>query len=336
MAFDIASVRRDYRDIDAEWAACRHAAALFDFSFMARARVSGPGALGLMERFTARALGSMPAGAIRYALRADAQGVLVADLTVWRLGDDVFEVMSGRHEDITDLAARAPRGAIVADLTGDTAVLALQGPQALTTLDGLTDTAALARVGYYRFADTRIGDLPCRVGRLGYTGEPGFEIVLDRRHREALWATLAKRARPAGFAAADILRIEAGFVLFANEFQLAVTAEECELTKFHDGASATGELTLVCLTATAAARPVLWRPPAGIQRPAHPSEVAVTSACWSPLARGPLLLGFARRADLNAGTPLHDAAGTFADLHVTGLPAFDPGKTRPRAPWPGR
>lgn len=336
MAFDIASVRRDYGDVDAEWQACRHAAALFDFSFMARGRVVGPGALALVERFTARVLGTMPVGSIRYALRANAQGHLVADLTVWRLADDAFEVMSGRHLDIADLAAQATRDAVVTDLTADTAVLALQGPQALDALDGLTDTAALARVGYYRFADMLIDGLPCRVGRLGYTGESGFEIVLDRRHREALWAKLAARARLAGFAAADILRIEAGFVLFANEFRLGVTAEECGLVKFCDGASTTGELTFVCLTASAAARPVLWRPSTGIQRPTRAGEVAVTSACWSPLAGAPLLLAFARRADVAAGTALHDAAGTFADLRVTGLPTFDPGKTRPRAPWPGR
>lgn len=336
MAFDITRVRRDFGDVDAEWSACRHAAALFDFSFMARARVSGPGALSLIEHFAARSLSTMPAGAIRYALRSDRRGCLVADLTVWRLGDDEFEVMSGRHADIVDLAALASRGVVVTDLTGETAVLALQGPGALDALDGLTDTAVVARVGYYRHVAARIGGVPCRIGRLGYTGEPGFEIVIDRRDAHAITGCLAARTRLAGFASADMLRIEAGFILFANEFQLAVTAEECGLGKFRSGTADQGELMLVCLTGATAMRPLLWQPPAGLKRPERAGEIAVTSACWSPLAGAALLLGFARRADIATGIPLHDPTGTFAALRMTGMPYFDPEKSRPRRLWPGR
>src|SRR5262249_57245838 len=111
-------------------------------------------------------------------------------------------------------------------------ITALQGPHSLQALAGLTDTGVLARLGYFAFAPVRIADVPCLVGRLGYTGEPGFEILLPNTAAPQLWALLARRARPAGFAAADMLRIEAGFVLFANEVCLSLTAPAAGPARF--------------------------------------------------------------------------------------------------------
>ena len=71
--------------------------------------------------------------------------------------------------------------------------------------------------------------MPCVIGRLGYSGEPGFEIIVDVELQAQLWNELSGRARPAGFAATDILRIEAGLVLFANEFVVPVTPSEAGL-----------------------------------------------------------------------------------------------------------
>ena len=128
--------------------------------------------------------------------------------------------MSGRSEDIADLIRAAWPGCEVEDLSTRTSIIALQGPNSLQALAGLTDTGALGQLSYFAFVPVGIADVPCLVGRLGYTGEPGFEILLPRPAAPQLWALLARRARPAGFAAADMLRIEAGFVLFANEFRL--------------------------------------------------------------------------------------------------------------------
>src|SRR5207244_7694587 len=73
-----------------------------------------------------------------------------------------------------------------------------------------------ARAGVFRAcAGERCGSaMSCRAS--GYTGERGFEIIPPRAARDLVWTALAQQARPAGFAAADILRIEAGFLLFAD------------------------------------------------------------------------------------------------------------------------
>src|SRR5262249_48506124 len=181
---------------------------------------------------TGRSLAGLAPGSIRYALRVADSGAVLADLTIWRIGPQAFELMSGRREDVLDLLSLSKSAAQVADLTASTAILSLQGPESLDALSGLGDLRAITALPYFGFCEARLGGTPCTVGRLGYTGEQGFEIVLARQDRASLWAELAKRARPAGFAAADILRIEAGFVLFTNEFSIPVAPSEAGLSRF--------------------------------------------------------------------------------------------------------
>ncbi len=92
--FDFAGLVADYGDAEGEWRACREACALFDFSFVQRARVSGPGALAAFGAVAPRRLDDLAEGRIRYALSAGADGVLVSDLTIWNLGRGRYQVMS--------------------------------------------------------------------------------------------------------------------------------------------------------------------------------------------------------------------------------------------------
>lgn len=335
MSFDPIAVVRDYGDILAEAAACRAACAIFDYSFVARGRVEGPSALGALGRLTARRLDDLPEGRIRYAVRTDAAGHLTADLTVWRHPDGAFEVMSGRPSDIADLACLAAPGT-VEDLSAEGAIFAVQGPRALAVLAAAgLDEQAIGWLGYYHFTVTAFEGSPLLVGRLGYTGEAGFELIVSRKDADVLWGRLAAHARPAGFAAADILRIEAGFVLFANEFRVPVTAAEAGLAGFHGAADAASppEVALVAFTARAADRPVLWQPSAAVALPTRRGEIAITSACFSVAAGGVLGLGYVRYEDRAPGTPLVDPGGAFEGVQVAPRPFVDPDKRRPRAPW---
>jgi aminomethyltransferase len=333
MAFDPATVVRHYGDPSGEVHACRTACALFDFSFVARARVQGPGALAAIAQLTHRPLGDLLPGRIRYALREDANSHLVSDLTIWR-HDDHYEVMSGRAEDIADLIASAPQDASAQDLSGAHAIFAVQGPGSLAALAAHMDGQAIAKLTYFAFAPAQIEGVPCLVGRLGYTGEAGFEIILPRAEAQRIWSLLARSARPAGFIAADVLRIEAGFVLFTNEFRMAVTAREAGLERFAGASAAPAgqDIALVCFQASTREKPVLWHPAGPVARPG-PGTITITSACHSLAAGGALGLGFAQRADVLAGAPLSDPRGAFTDIRLVPIPFFDPEKRRPRAPW---
>lgn len=333
MSFDLSALTRDYGDIYGEARACRTGAALFDFSFMSRARICGPMALAVVQSLTPRRLDDLPVGRLRYCLRLSPDGHVAVDITIWRVSADVYEVMSGRHQDVADLVAAAPPGS-TEDLSTECVIYAVQGPDSLKALSQYGDGAALSQLCYFGCAEIAIAGVPCLVGRLGYTGEAGFEIIAPRESGAALWQALSAQARPAGFAAADILRIEAGFILFANELSIPVKPFELGLEPFAGTSLDCDEdpIALVAFTAETAHKPVLWQPPAFVSRP-EPGEIAITSACWSPLANATLGLGYALRRDGEREAPLRDRHGWFNNIRLVKRPFFDPEKRRPRASW---
>ena len=193
----------------------------------------------------------------------------------------------------------------------------------------LADSSALAALNYFSFSSVALAGIPCTVGRLGYTGETGFEIIVQRSKSELLWSELAKRAQPAGFAAIDCLRIEAGFMFFANDLVLRPTSSELGVDPTVTAAKADDRFIFICCTATTDADPTLWR--SGNRSPAPPvdNQIVVTSACFSSVTNSVLILGFVH-PDFIPSKPLLDATDTFSDIRRVSRPVFDPLKLRPR------
>ncbi len=323
----------DFGDAAAEARACRTDCALFDFSFLECARIEGAGASGVVQAFTGRPVGALDVGKICYALRVGATGAVVADLTVWRIGANAYEVMSGRRDDIADLLGHAGPGIDVTNISPDTATFALQGPGSLDALRRLCDARPIELLGYFNFGQIKLNGITCRVGRLGYTGEAGFEVIVPREHARDIWQALSAQARPAGFIAADMLRIEAGFVLFSNEFRLPVSPQEAGLGKFYRSADLSArQIALVSFRADVDSLRLPWQPSGHLERPVTPGEIVVTSGCSSDVAGGILGLGYVS-ADTEFGASLHDPAGIFRNVRRTPLPFYDSAKRRPRAPW---
>jgi glycine cleavage system T protein (aminomethyltransferase) len=338
--FDLRALRRDYGDVHAEASSCRSAAALFDFSFMSRIRVEGRAAAELIGALTPRRIDDLPSGRIRYALRVAADGRVLGDLTIWRLGTETFEIFDGTGDAAAQLQlAAAASAATVRDFSSETAILVVQGPASLRALSRVTSAEQLRGLAYFAHAPAEIAGMACRIGRLGYTGERGFEILLPRAAREEIWAMLAPHARPAGFAAADILRIEAGFLLFANELRVPITAAELGLAQFAAGgcapcrgaAARERRVRLLCFEASCDSEPVLWQQQAGASFPPPPGSLFATSACRSIVTNAVLGLGYAVAEPRAA--QLVDPAGRFHEIREVSLPFHDPRKRRPRGGW---
>lgn len=326
-------LKYDFGDAVAEARACRTACALFDFSFLESVRLDGYRARSVIETFVGRSMAALREKAIFYALRIGGTSEVIADWTVWRTGTNSFEVMSGRREDVIDLLVCAGPDLEITDLTSARAVFAVQGPLTLGVLRKLGDTRALESLKYFTFDRAEIAGIPCIVGRLGYTGEAGVEIIVERRHAFALWKALAAHAMPAGFIAADILRIEAGFVLFTQELRLPVAPRELGLEQFARPTDAPEpEIRLVSFRAEADIPLWPWRPSHPLERPTRPGTIAVTSACESVAAGGILGLGYVLAGTL-PGTFLHDSMGTFRNVRVTPKPFYDTAKQRHRVFW---
>jgi aminomethyltransferase len=333
MAFERSSLRRDFGDPAGEASACREDSALFDFTFLDCTRVQGPGARSVVEAYVQRPLDTLEQGAIVYAVRTDSSGTALADLTIWRTGADSFEVMSGRLEDLTALMAYASTQVEVTNVGDVRAVFAVQGPGALDALRRLGKVDTIAGLSYFHFAQVELAGAHCTVGRLGYTGEAGFEIILPRSEGLRIWSELSRHSPPAGFIAADTLRIEAGFVLFTNEFRLPVSPAEAGLRQFHSERTATKTaLRLVAFRADADRLLLPWKAYGSPDRPAEPGVIAITSACNSVVAKGVLGLGFVTASTADGAT-LHDPSGQFRQIRQAPLPFYDTQKRRPRLPW---
>ena len=328
-------LRADFGDPLGEARACRNDCALFDFSFIATARLTGKRAQQAAEQFASRSLAELADRRIVYAVRVNGKGDAVSDLTVWRNGPDSFDIMSGRSEDIEALRSMANGDLQIRNITEESAVIALQGPFSFEVLRGLGVPAEIRALKYFSFADSAVGGIPCRIGRLGYTGEAGFELIVSHENVRKLWRLLAAEARPAGFIAADALRIEAGFVLFTNEFRLPVRPAEAGLAKFHAGnGSALPEVKLVTFKADSGEfRPLPWQPAVSLSRPARRGEIIVTSACRGT-CYGPDIVGLGYvLAETPQDAALHDPSGIFGGISQVHAPVYDRQKLRPRTAW---
>ena len=218
-----------YTTIVAEHRACRQAAALFDVSHMGRFRFDGPGAAALLDRLCTRRVGDMPAGRIRYSLITNPAGGILDDVLVYRFededGDSYFSMVvnAGNREKIAAWIERHREGGDVefCDRTRDTAMIAVQGPQAPAVAGELLDIDPCA-LKYYRGVHGQAAGRPAMISRTGYTGEDGCEITLAAEDAQPLWEQLlaagaGQGVQAAGLGARDTLRLEAAMPLYGHE-----------------------------------------------------------------------------------------------------------------------
>jgi aminomethyltransferase len=152
---------------------------------------------------------------------------------VFRLAPDRFLLVvnaANTAGDLAWIAARAPDGVVVHDASAQTALLALQGPDAERALRTLT-ALDLAAMRPFTLGEGSVAGVPALVSRTGYTGEDGFELVVAAADARALWdAVLAAVRRagglPCGLAARDTLRLEAGLPLCGTDMDEETTPLE--------------------------------------------------------------------------------------------------------------
>jgi aminomethyltransferase len=214
-----------YGSETAEHHAVRTAAGLFDLSHMGELMVTGPGAGAALDYALVGNLAGLQPGRARYTMITAPDGGVLDDLIVYRLGDTEFLVVANAANAgavralLTERAAG--RDAAVTDQTDDYALIALQGPRAAGILGPLTDIS-LDAVKYYASYPGTVAGHPVLLARTGYTGEDGFEIFARPPAAGPIWRALSAAGAdrglvPAGLAARDSLRLEAGMPLYGNE-----------------------------------------------------------------------------------------------------------------------
>lgn len=209
----------------------RAAAGLFDVSHMGQVVLSGPGADAALETLVPVDIVDLAVGKQRYALFTNEQGGILDDLMVTRRANDLFLVVNAacKTQDIAHLQARIGHLCTVTPLP-DQALLALQGPEAVTALARLND--GVRQLVFMTGGHFSLDGIECFVTRSGYTGEDGFEISVPAAHAEQLARALLAQpeVKPIGLGARDTLRLEAGLCLYGHDIDTTTTPVEGALT----------------------------------------------------------------------------------------------------------
>lgn len=337
-----------YSGIINEVKAVRTAAGLFDVSHMGRLYIAGPQAAAFLDRMLTGAATTLRAGRARYCLICNERGGVLDDTIFYRLAADRFLLIpnAGNRPAVVDwfkqwIAAEfAGGGVVLQDSTAETALIALQGPQSPDLLDSLcalADNSPPSTIRPFAWAEGLLtaesSPVAVFIGRTGYTGEDGFELLTAAAAGPAVFkALLAAGALPCGLGARDVLRLEAGLPLHGHEIDPDTTPIEAGLGRF---VRAAGDYI---------GRPVLQRQReqgvdrqlAGLQLPGRSAPRAgyavwrqgqevgrITSGSYSPTLDSSIAMGYLDPDCTAPGTVLEvDIRGRRVLAAVTPLPFY--------------
>jgi len=209
----------------------RTAAGLFDVSHMGQVLLVGDDAAAALETLVPVDILGLELFKQRYALFTDESGGILDDLMVARRTDGLFVVVNAgcRDQDIAHMRKHLGSRCEVRPLP-EQALLALQGPQAVTALSRLN--ADVAKLVFMTGGFFELDGIPTFVTRSGYTGEDGYEISVaaDRSVELARKLLAQPEVKPIGLGARDSLRLEAGLCLYGHDIDTTTTPVEASLT----------------------------------------------------------------------------------------------------------
>ncbi len=220
-----------YEGIRQEHMAVREKVGIFDVSHMGQIRTSGPEAAKLLQRLLSSDVEKLQIGAAQYGLICREDGGIIDDLFTYRLGPDEFLTVTNAANHGKDLAwfrrHRSGFDATVTDAAIDYAMIAVQGPGAAFALQALSSSPLPEHL---HCAAARVAATQMLVCRTGYTGEDGFELLIDPAGAVQVWHALVEQgAVPCGLGARDTLRLEVCFHLYGNDMDEQRTPIEAGL-----------------------------------------------------------------------------------------------------------
>jgi aminomethyltransferase len=210
----------------------REQAGLFDVSHMGQILLSGPNAAKALETLVPVDIIDLPVGMQRYAMFTNETGGILDDLMVANLGNDRLMLVVNaacKEQDLAHLKQHIGNQCEIQPLFEERALLALQGPQAVTILARLAPD--VAKMTFMQYAAMQIDGIDCYVSRSGYTGEDGYEISVPADQAESFARRLLAEpeVEAIGLGARDSLRLEAGLCLYGHDMNTETTPIQASL-----------------------------------------------------------------------------------------------------------
>jgi aminomethyltransferase len=236
-----------YTGIIEEHLAVRKAAGLFDISHMGEIFVQGPGALAFLNELLVNDAAKLGTGDGQYTLLCNERGGAIDDLYVFKLAEDYYFLIvnaSRIDADYQWMRTQYDRlkpgpGLVIENRSDRLAAVALQGPNAARIAElvipgksiGAAEVSKITDLKKNRIGIFEYGKTTAWISRTGYTGEDGFEIVIENDKVEALWLSLMDAGqpfglKPAGLGARDTLRTEVCYPLYGHELDEQTTPVE--------------------------------------------------------------------------------------------------------------
>lgn len=215
-----------YEGLNAEHEAVRTKAGLFDVSHMGAIYVSGKDAKAFLDYLMTNDISKMKDNQIVYTFMCYPDGGVVDDLLTYKYNDDKYLLVVNAANVDKDmdwiLEQKKDFDVEIDNKSDETAILALQGPEAANILQKLTDTKLSEIKPFTLKEDVKIVGVNAMISRTGYTGEDGFEIYVDNVGVLKIWEELLKAGeedglKPVGLGCRDTLRFEATLPLYGQE-----------------------------------------------------------------------------------------------------------------------
>ncbi|OED50219.1 glycine cleavage system protein T [Rhodobacteraceae bacterium (ex Bugula neritina AB1)] len=303
---------------------CREKAALFDVSHMGQVILRGDNVGTKLESLCPQAFATLKAGKARYGFFTNEDGGILDDLIVSNAGDHYFVVVNAalRHQDIPHM--RANLDDVEVTEIFDRALVAVQGPKAEDVVGELCPVARELKFMETTLAD--IGGVECRISRLGYTGEDGYEISIPEADAIRLSKLFLAHddCEPAGLGARDSLRLEAGLCLYGNDIDPSTSPIEASLAwaiqkRRKEEGGFPGAARIQKELAEGAAKKLVGIKPEGRAPARRDVEIqsaegntigTITSGSFGPTIGGPVAMGY-----VSAG---HGTPGEKVNLIIRG------------------
>jgi 4-methylaminobutanoate oxidase (formaldehyde-forming) len=218
-----------YLDLLAEeHRAFRERVGIIDMTSFGKLELSGAGALPSLERVADNRI-DRPVGSVVYTQFLDDRGGIVADVTVTRLAEDRFRVITGAGAIDSDrgwleLAAGETNGdVVIRDVTDELAVIGIWGPESRAVLEAITeDDVSGEALPFRRAKEVSVAGIPVLAQRITYVGELGFELYVERERTVQVWDRLVEAGgpygiTPGGYRVLDSLRLEKGYRYFGTD-----------------------------------------------------------------------------------------------------------------------
>lgn len=232
-----------YTNLVQEHLQVRKSVGVFDVSHMGEFYLKGEKALELIQKVTSNDASKLTDGKVQYSCLLNDKGGIVDDLLVYRFKENEYYLVvnaSNIEKDWNWISSQNTFGVEMQNLSDEYSLLAVQGPNAIHTIQKLTDTN-LAEMPYYTFKTGSVAGLEdVIISNTGYTGAGGFELYVLNNDAEKLWNALFEAGKeydimPIGLGARDTLRLEMGFCLYGNDINDTTSPIEAGLgwiTKF--------------------------------------------------------------------------------------------------------